>query len=758
MKKKLLIVIVFSFLFVFLYKNNKTSANITCSPDSEVVSPTTYSIKDSGANVTFRASNCLDPNQQYLLVELPPGVNVNNMNFVLAGGGINVIYGPVKSQDGSTLISTIDFSDWNNRYPNVFKVGTWQILACAIYNGTADCASNIVGVPQQVQVTGNVPGGIPSIKPIDNTQKCIFQGPNIPGDGIQVHGVVPGTSYHSWFSTDIESWFNNSPRDEDQWTQPDKSGSSTIARFSDSLYTLSDPQRWDNFYCVDVKGSNNEYQGQNCLRIYMLDNSWPGFYPSGDESCTNPKFPQDNRPHIVYPLKPQGHQYCQVRAGDSFTAQASNLVPGYTYYWWFEGDPISNILSNNPHVLGPVDAYGDPETFTITGTDTQNHAGQSENICIDIADTPYNSGNAGEVNVRNYDKQGRKGINCFPVQVITQGQANPACASEGPSTTPQPTQIQCQQENGYCTEASPGHTQFSCSQGYSPASSPQGCISQQGGAPGCCVPSCSKPGGECGINQGDNYCCHEFDPKNPTNVVCQQNSSHGNQQNSWGTCVGCSGSGGTCNDAKGTTCCTNQNLYCSSSFNGTCKTCLSLGSSCQSGSNDHCCQGSQCINGTCSSCHTEGLSCTNNSDCCTSQGLTCVQGGNNSSSCEPASATDTPACGNGGDCNLPAPSFAAFNTCPNGTCNTAIGDIHADPQTFITDLFRIALTVGGSIALIMIIYSGYQMILSAGKPEQLKQAQETLTAAIVGLLFIIFSMVILETIGVDILHIPGLGH
>jgi len=89
------------------------------------------------------------------------------------------------------------------------------------------------------------------------------------------------------------------------------------------------------------------------------------------------------------------------------------------------------------------------------------------------------------------------------------------------------------------------------------------------------------------------------------------------------------------------------------------------------------------------------------------------------------------------------------------TCRTAIGDVIASPQGFVTRLFGLILSISGGIALLLIIISGYKILSSQGNPEALKGAKEQLTAAIVGLLFIIFALVILQIIGVDILRIPG---
>ncbi|MBP6882606.1 MAG: hypothetical protein KBC15_03590 [Candidatus Levybacteria bacterium] len=88
---------------------------------------------------------------------------------------------------------------------------------------------------------------------------------------------------------------------------------------------------------------------------------------------------------------------------------------------------------------------------------------------------------------------------------------------------------------------------------------------------------------------------------------------------------------------------------------------------------------------------------------------------------------------------------------------SAFGTLSTNPQGFLTALFSILLSLSGGIALLFIIRSGYQLMTSQGDPEKVKDARERITSAIVGLLFIVFSLVILEVIGVDILAIPGLS-
>ncbi len=110
-------------------------------------------------------------------------------------------------------------------------------------------------------------------------------------------------------------------------------------------------------------------------------------------------------------------------------------------------------------------------------------------------------------------------------------------------------------------------------------------------------------------------------------------------------------------------------------------------------------------------------------------------------------------------CQTPPPP--GMPGCPPGrpidqcTIHTAIGDINVTVVQFGKVVFAVLLSLAGGIALLLIIYSGYRILTSQGNPEHLQGARETLTSAIVGLLFIIFSIVILQIIGVNILQLPG---
>ena len=100
-------------------------------------------------------------------------------------------------------------------------------------------------------------------------------------------------------------------------------------------------------------------------------------------------------------------------------------------------------------------------------------------------------------------------------------------------------------------------------------------------------------------------------------------------------------------------------------------------------------------------------------------------------------------------------------TCPcsdtNPQISTAIGCIPTDFQGFIGKFLGLGIGIGGGIAFLLILFGGFQILMSAGNPEKLNAGKELVTSAITGLLLIIFSLFILRLIGFNILGIPGFG-
>lgn len=115
--------------------------------------------------------------------------------------------------------------------------------------------------------------------------------------------------------------------------------------------------------------------------------------------------------------------------------------------------------------------------------------------------------------------------------------------------------------------------------------------------------------------------------------------------------------------------------------------------------------------------------------------------------------------GNSKGAQLPCNSAKAYVSnpldCPS--LDTAIGNIPLDPIGFISKLLAIVLSIAGIAAIIILIYSGYRLLLSRGDKEKVQQARDKITSTVVGLIFIVFSLVLLSVIAHDILKIPGFG-
>lgn len=96
--------------------------------------------------------------------------------------------------------------------------------------------------------------------------------------------------------------------------------------------------------------------------------------------------------------------------------------------------------------------------------------------------------------------------------------------------------------------------------------------------------------------------------------------------------------------------------------------------------------------------------------------------------------------------------------CPGqNAVNTAIGCIPLGDRTqFISFFLRWGMGIGGGIALVLIVVAGFQITTASGDPKRLQAGKELITAAIMGLVLLMFSAFILRLIGVDILQIPGL--
>ncbi len=112
-------------------------------------------------------------------------------------------------------------------------------------------------------------------------------------------------------------------------------------------------------------------------------------------------------------------------------------------------------------------------------------------------------------------------------------------------------------------------------------------------------------------------------------------------------------------------------------------------------------------------------------------------------------------------CNQIPDGSSARTQCENCSNNdgiwTAVGCIPTDPSDMIKVLLRIGLMISGGVVLLTILAGSFILSTSAGDPKKTTEAKELISSAIIGLVFVIFSVSILQLIGVQILQIPGFG-
>lgn len=94
-------------------------------------------------------------------------------------------------------------------------------------------------------------------------------------------------------------------------------------------------------------------------------------------------------------------------------------------------------------------------------------------------------------------------------------------------------------------------------------------------------------------------------------------------------------------------------------------------------------------------------------------------------------------------------------TCRPTEVDTGIGCIPYQPEPFAKRIVQIIAGFAGGIALLLLLVGGVQFVTSSGDPDSLDEAKTKITAALSGLFFILFSVMVLRIIGVDILGLPG---
>jgi len=86
---------------------------------------------------------------------------------------------------------------------------------------------------------------------------------------------------------------------------------------------------------------------------------------------------------------------------------------------------------------------------------------------------------------------------------------------------------------------------------------------------------------------------------------------------------------------------------------------------------------------------------------------------------------------------------------------TDFGCFPNDPVGFAQKFYGVGLGFIAGIALITLIYGGYVVMTSRGDPRRVNDGKSWIYYSIAGLLLAIFGFVFIQTVLVDILHVPG---
>jgi len=90
-----------------------------------------------------------------------------------------------------------------------------------------------------------------------------------------------------------------------------------------------------------------------------------------------------------------------------------------------------------------------------------------------------------------------------------------------------------------------------------------------------------------------------------------------------------------------------------------------------------------------------------------------------------------------------------------GGIYTAFGCFTGDADEFTSQILKFAVGIAGGVSFLMLIYGAFLYTISAGDPKALDNAKGTISGALTGLIFIIFSVILLNMIGFQILQLPG---
>ncbi|HWY80201.1 MAG TPA: hypothetical protein VNW29_07625 [Candidatus Sulfotelmatobacter sp.] len=93
--------------------------------------------------------------------------------------------------------------------------------------------------------------------------------------------------------------------------------------------------------------------------------------------------------------------------------------------------------------------------------------------------------------------------------------------------------------------------------------------------------------------------------------------------------------------------------------------------------------------------------------------------------------------------------------CATNEVLTDFGCFPNDPIGFVQKFYGVGLGFVAGVALLALIYGGYAIMTSRGDPARVNNGKSYIYYAIAGLLLAIFGYAFIQTVLVDILHVPG---
>lgn len=120
----------------------------------------------------------------------------------------------------------------------------------------------------------------------------------------------------------------------------------------------------------------------------------------------------------------------------------------------------------------------------------------------------------------------------------------------------------------------------------------------------------------------------------------------------------------------------------------------------------------------------------------------------------PSKAQNDPAATNPRDAE-----FVNYRPVQNKTW-TPIGCIGFDigqPGGFVQTVLRFIVGIAGGLAFLGFLWGGFQLMTSSGDPARVSSGKGLILSSVGALLLIIFSIFLLQFIGVEILNLPGFG-